>query len=244
MDSHSGRKSRAVSSKQQATKATRESLQQKAQRLQHIFERLEATFPDAHVLLDYSNPLELLVATILAAQCTDARVNEVTPAVFARYKSAQDYADAPLDELEEAFKPTGTFRNKAKAVKNACSQIAGSYGGKVPEEIETLSRLPGVGRKTASVVAGNAFGKPAIIVDTHVLRVSGRLALASAHNVEKKYADKVERELAELAPEHRWTRLSHLLTWHGRRICTARKPACPTCPVNEFCPWPNKTTSA
>jgi len=222
----------------------RASTRRPKERLRKILDALEKRYPDARVPLNYSNPLELLVATILAAQCTDARVNEVTPAVFAKYKTAKDYADAPLEDLEQAFKSTGTFRNKARAVKNACAEIARKHGGEVPDNVEELSSLPGVGRKTANVVVANAFGKPAIMVDTHVLRVSGRLGLASAHNVEKKYADKVEHELAQLVPESRWTRLSHLLTWHGRVICTARKPACPDCPVNGLCPWPDKTTRA
>ena len=221
-----------------------EPTEEKRKRTRKMISRLAKQYPDARVLLDYANPLELLVATILAAQCTDARVNATTPQVFARYKTAKDYADAPLEELEKIFRPTGTFRNKSKAVKNACAQLVEKHKGKVPDDIELLAALPGVGRKTANVVLGNAFGKPAIIVDTHVLRVSGRLGLASEHNVKKKYADKIEKELMGLAPKTQWTHLSHLLTWHGRNICVARKPKCLICPVNALCPYPDKTTAA
>jgi len=218
-----------------------ESKEDKKRRTRKIIRRLAKQYPDARVLLDYTNPLELLVATILAAQCTDARVNATTPRVFARYKTAKDYADAPLEDLEKMFRPTGTFRNKSKAVKKACAELVEKHKGKVPDDIELLAALPGVGRKTANVVLGNAFGKPSIIVDTHVLRVSGRLGLASEHNVKKKYADKIEKELMEVAPKARWTRLSQLLTWHGRNICVARKPKCLICPITDLCPYPDKT---
>ena len=210
-------------------------------RVKEISKRLEKQYPDAHVLLDYSNPLELLVATILAAQCTDARVNQSTPAIFKQFKTAQDYAAAPLEALEKHFKPCGFFRNKAKAVKACCRELVEKHGGTVPDDPEALYALPGVGRKTANVVLGNVFGRQAIIVDTHVLRVSGRLGLASPANVEHKYADKIEQELMAVTPEKQWTHFSHLLSFHGRQICTAAKPKCPICPVNELCPWPEKT---
>ena len=218
-----------------------EKTDEKTKRVKEIIKRLEKQYPDARVLLDYSNPLELLIATILAAQCTDARVNENTPAIFRQFKTAMDYADAPLPALEKLFKPCGFFRNKSKAVKACCQALVEKYGGRVPDDPEALCSLPGVGRKTANVLLGNVFGKPAVIVDTHVLRVSGRLGLASEKNVKQKYADKIEQELMEITPEKQWTHLSHLLSFHGRRICVAAKPKCPICPVNELCPYPNKT---
>jgi len=218
-----------------------ETLDEKKRRAREILKRLDKHYPDARVLLDYSNPLELLVATILAAQCTDARVNETTPEAFAQFRTAKDYAGAPLEDLEKLFKPTGFFRQKAKAVRNCCAALVERHGGEIPRTVEELSSLPGVGRKTANVVLGNAFGTPSIIVDTHVLRVSGRLGLASPHNVEHKYADKVEQELMAVCPKPQWTRFSNLLSFHGRRICTAGRPRCPVCPVAPLCPYPNKT---
>jgi endonuclease-3 len=218
-----------------------ESKQAKSRRTAQIISRLAKQYPDARVLLDYSTPLELLVATILAAQCTDARVNQTTPDIFAKYKTAEHYARATLEELQDAFKQIGLFRNKSKAVKAACTELVETHNGEVPDDIDSLAGLTGVGRKTANVVLGNAFGKPAVIVDTHVLRMAGRLGLASRHNVEKKYADKIEKELMELAPRSKWTQMSHLLTWHGRNICVARKPRCPICPVSDLCPYTEKT---
>ena len=218
-----------------------EKTDEKTKRVKEIIKRLEKQYPDARVLLDYSSPLELLIATILAAQCTDARVNENTPAIFRQFKTAKDYADAPLPVLEKLFKPCGFFRNKSKAVKACCQALVEKHGGRVPDDPDALCSLPGVGRKTANVVLGNVFGKPAVIVDTHVLRVSGRLGLASEKNVKQKYADKIEQELMEITPEKQWTHLSHLLSFHGRRICVAVKPKCPICPVNDLCPYPNKT---
>jgi len=221
-----------------------ETAEEKKKRTKKIINRLAKEYPDARVLLDYTNPLELLVATVLSAQCTDARVNETTPAIFAKYKKAKHYADASLEELQDAFKQIGLFRNKSKAIKSACTELVEKHGGEVPDDIEALSALPGVGRKTANVVLGNAFGRPAVIVDTHVLRVGGRLGLASEHNVKKKYADKVEQELMGTAPKSQWTRLSHLLSWHGRNICFARKPKCSDCVISGLCPYPDKTGTA
>ena len=218
-----------------------ESKEAKSKRMARIIRRLAKQYPDARVLLDYSTPLELLVATILAAQCTDAKVNETTPAIFAKYKTAKHYAQASLEELQDAFKQIGLFRNKSKSVKAACTELVEKHTGTVPDDIDSLAGLSGVGRKTANVVLGNAFGKPAIIVDTHVLRVAGRLGLASKHNVEKKYADKIEKELMDIVPKSKWTQTSHLMTWHGRNICVARKPRCPICPVSDLCPYPDKT---
>jgi endonuclease-3 len=210
-------------------------------RVRKIITRLKKQYPDAKCLLDHSTPIELLVATILAAQCTDERVNKETPKVFARYKTAADYAAAPQPELEKMIRSCGTFRRKAKAIKEACQAIADEHGGEVPADLDVLSALPGVGRKTANVVLANCFGLPSIIVDTHALRLSGRLGLATPHNVEKKYADKIERELMEVVPKRDWTLFSHLLTFHGRFTCLARKPKCPECVIDSLCPYPDKT---
>ncbi len=218
-----------------------ESLADRKARVRKIIAKLGKAYPDAHCLLDHSSPLELLVATILAAQCTDERVNKTTPALFKRFKSAADFAAAPIEELEGMIRSCGTFRNKARAIVACCKELVEKHGGQVPAEMAVLSNLPGVGRKTANVILGTCFGVPAIIVDTHALRLSGRLGLADPHNVEKKYADKIEKELAELAPQKDWTLFSHLLTFHGRYCCTARKPECPRCPVAALCPYEEKT---
>ena len=210
-------------------------------RVRKIITKLKKAYPDARCLLDYETPLELLVATILAAQCTDARVNMETPKVFPKYRTAADYAAASQAELEPLFRSCGTFRRKAMAVRRACQAIVEEHGGDVPGDLETLAKLPGVGRKTANVVVGNAFGVPSIMVDTHVLCLSGRLGLTRAHNVEKKYADKVEKELLEAVPAKARTLFSHLLGFHGRATCMARKPKCPECVIQALCPYPDKT---
>ena len=218
-----------------------EPLADRKKRVKKITTKLKKAYPDAHCLLDHSGPLELLVATIMAAQCTDERVNKTTPTLFAKYKSAADFAAASTDELEPLIRSCGTFRNKAKAIKAACTEIAEKHGGEVPRDLATLSSLPGIGRKTANVVLATCFGVPGIIVDTHALRLSGRLGLATPHNVEKKYADKIEKELMEAVPERDWTLFSHLLTWHGRFCCSARRPECPRCPIEKLCPYPQKS---
>jgi endonuclease-3 len=218
-----------------------ESAADRRTRVKKIIKTLDKEYPDARCLLDFRTPLELLIATILAAQCTDERVNQTTPELFEAYDSAEDFANASLDDLETIIRSCGTFRQKAKSIKNACQAIVERNDGHVPKDVERLSDMPGVGRKTANVVMGCAFGVPSLIVDTHVLRLSGRLELASQHNVEKKYADKVEAELQEVVPEQRWTDFSHLLSFHGRQCCTARKPHCPECAINELCPYPDKT---
>ncbi|MBM4034889.1 MAG: endonuclease III [Planctomycetes bacterium] len=210
-------------------------------RVRKIVARLKKEYPHARCLLDYTSPLELLVATILAAQCTDERVNKTTPALFARFRWAADFAAAPLEELEGMIRSCGTFRNKARAIMACCKELAEKHGGQVPADMEVLSNLPGVGRKTANVVLANCFGAPGIIVDTHMIRVAGRLGLADPHNVEKKYAEKIEKELMEAVPRKDWTLFSHLMTFHGRRCCYARKPECPRCVVNPLCPYPDKT---
>ncbi|HVF61283.1 MAG TPA: endonuclease III [Thermoanaerobaculia bacterium] len=212
--------------------ARRESRRGKRQRTAEIDARLRAAYPDSRTALDHGNPLELLVATILSAQCTDKRVNEVTPALFRRYPSARHYAEAPLADLEEMVKTTGFFRNKAKALKGLGQALVAEHGGEVPATMEELHALPGVGRKTANVVLGNAFGKNVgVVVDTHVQRLSRRLGLTDETEPEK-----IERDLIELVPQEGWTLWSHHLIYHGRSVCKARRPECGRCVVNELCP--------
>ena len=212
--------------------ARRESKRAKRARAAEIYRRLRGEYPDSHCALDHRNALELLVATILSAQCTDKRVNEVTPALFRRYKSAAAYARAPLAELEEMVRPTGFFRNKARALKGLGEALAACHGGEVPQEMEPLRELPGVGRKTANVVLGNAFDKNVgVVVDTHVGRLSRRLGLTLEEDPER-----VERDLMALLPQETWTLWSHLLIDHGRNVCLARKPRCPQCVLAEICP--------
>ena len=197
------------------------------ERVVQLIDAFPQVYPDARCELDFRNPLELLVATILSAQCTDKRVNMVTPALFKKYPTAKDYASAPQASLEKAIKSTGFFRNKAKSIRAAMRTIAEEHNGKVPNTMEELRALPGVGRKTANVVLGNAFGKnEGIVVDTHVARLSQRLGLTK-----QKDADKIERDLMKLVPREHWTDWSHWLIWHGRRRCYARKPDCSQCEV-------------
>ena len=193
---------------------------------------LAKAYPDAHCELTYNNPLELLVATILSAQCTDKRVNIVTPALFRKYRKAADFAAAPRESLEQDIKTTGFFRAKAKNIQGACTKIAEDHGGKVPQELDELVKLPGVGRKTANVVLGVAFEKPTgVVVDTHVTRLSNRLGLTTSTD-----AVKIERDLMEVLPKKEWIDFSHRMIWHGRRICAARKPKCDECSLNKICP--------
>ena len=202
------------------------------ERVAQLLEVWPEVYPDAHCELDFKNPLELLIATILSAQCTDKRVNMVTPALFKKYRTAADYAKAPQPELERAIRSTGFFRNKTKSIRAATSTIDKKFGGKVPDSMEELRELPGVGRKTANVVLGNAFGKnEGIVVDTHVARLSQRLGLTK-----QKDAEKIERDLIKLVPRKHWTNWSHWLIWHGRRRCYARKPDCAHCEVLRLCP--------
>jgi len=215
-----------------ASEARRESLPAKAARLRKIIAGLKKAYPDAHCELNHANPLELLVATILSAQCTDKRVNIVTAELFKRYQSAADYAGAPQTELEAAIKTTGFFRNKAKSIQSCCRGIIGKHGGQVPRTMEELLTLDGVGRKTANVVLGNAFNvNVGVVVDTHVVRLSARLGLTK-----ETAPDKIEQALMKLAPQDEWTMLSHLLIWHGRRRCYARNPDCANCEVRSLCP--------
>ena len=203
-----------------------------SERVKQLIKAFRKVYPDAHTELDFRNPLQLLVATILSAQCTDKRVNMVTPALFKKYRTAKDYADAPQAEFESAIKSTGFFRSKTKSIRGAMRAIAEEHDGKVPNTMEELNALPGVGRKTANVVLGNAFGKnEGIVVDTHVIRLSQRLGLTK-----HKDPEKIERDLMKLVPGERWTDWSHWLIWHGRRRCYARKPDCSRCEVFKLCP--------
>ena len=197
-----------------------------------VIARLKAEYPDARTELDWSNPLELLVATILSAQTTDVQVNRVTESLFAKYRKAEDYADAAPDELEEDIRPTGFYRNKARSLRGMASALVEEHGGEVPGTMSELVALPGVGRKTANVVLGNAFGtNEGIVVDTHVRRVSNRLGLTESQDPVK-----IEQDLMRSVPEGDWTIFSHLLILHGRRTCKARKPDCPNCVLNDICP--------
>lgn len=210
----------------------RESATAKADRLKKIIAGLRRAYPDAHCELNFSNPLQLLVATILSAQCTDKRVNLVTAALFTQYRTAADFANAPPAELEAAIKTTGFFRNKAKNIRACCTALMEKHGGEVPRTMEELHALDGVGRKTANVVLGNAFGiNVGIVVDTHVTRLANRLGLTQQTN-----AVKIEQELLSLVPRGYWTLFSHWLIWHGRRRCDARKPDCANCEINKLCP--------
>jgi endonuclease-3 len=203
-----------------------------AARVGKIIAGLNKTYPDAHCELNHSNPLELLVATILSAQCTDKRVNLVTADLFKKYRSAADFANAQLPELEAAIKSTGFFRNKAKSIKTAALAIAEKHAGEVPHTMEDLTQLGGVGRKTANVVLGNAFNiNCGVVVDTHVARLSQRLGLTPDSDPEK-----IEQTLMLLVPQDQWTIFSHLLIWHGRRRCYARNPDCHNCEIKALCP--------
>jgi endonuclease III len=197
-----------------------------------VLVRLKAEYPDARTELVWSNPLELLVATILSAQTTDVQVNRVTESLFTKYRTAEDYADSSPDELEEDIRPTGFYRNKARSLRGMSAALVEKHGGEVPRTMSELVALPGVGRKTANVVLGNAFGtNEGIVVDTHVRRVSGRLGLTESSDPLK-----IEQELMRSVPEEDWTIFSHLLILHGRRTCKARKPDCPNCILNDICP--------
>ena len=199
-----------------------------------ILKGLSQAYPQAHTALHYQNPLEILIATILSAQCTDKRVNEVTKALFKKYKTAEDYARVPLPELEEDIRPTGFFHNKAKNIQQCCRELINKYQGKVPRTMEELIALPGIGRKTANVVLGNAFGIPGIVVDTHVGRIAQRLGLTR-----EKDPVKIEFALMPLIPKKYWIVFSHQLIDHGRSLCTARAPQCPSCFLRPFCDFGN-----
>jgi endonuclease-3 len=205
------------------------------ERVREIIKTLSKEFPDSRIALRFSNPLELLVATILSAQCTDIKVNQVTPSLFKRYRSARDYAETNGAELEEQVRPTGFYRNKAKAIQKCCRELVDRFGGEVPETLEELVTLPGVGRKTANVILGNGFGVPGIVVDTHVQRVSQRIGLTKNQDPVK-----IEFDLMEIVPREEWTHFSNLLIWHGRKTCVARKPRCEVCSIRWGCDYGSK----
>lgn len=202
-----------------------------AERVRNILPVLKKIYPGARTELKHSKPLELLIATILSAQCTDVRVNMVTKELFKNYKSAKDWAEAPIGQIEQDIKTTGFFRNKAKNIKAASQKILSDFGGEVPGTMEELTSLPGVGRKTANVILSNAFAVPGIACDTHVIRLSRRLRLSGNSDPVK-----LEFDLAEIVPKKDWSIFSHALILHGRNICKARKPNCADCPIRQYCP--------
>jgi endonuclease III len=217
-----------------ALKTSSAKFRRRAERVSAILPILKRTYPDAHCRLDHTSPLELLVATILSAQCTDDRVNIVTKDLFARYRKAADYAKASQEQIERAIQSTGFFRNKARSIRGMAAALLEKHGGEVPRTMEELIALPGVGRKTANVVLGNAFHQNVgIVVDTHVTRVSNRLGLTD-HATD---AAKIEHDLMPLVPQDDWCLWSHLLIYHGRALCTARNPKCEACPILQFCPF-------
>ena len=210
----------------------RESQAAKRVRLSKIIVGLQQTYPDAHCELNYRTPLQLMVATILSAQCTDKQVNIVTKELFKKYKKANDFAIVPLEELQNDIRRIGLFRNKAKSIQNACRALVEHHKGKVPQTMPELVALAGVGRKTANVILGNAFDiNEGVVVDTHVARLCDRLKITSA-----KTPEKIEKDLVKLVPREHWTLFSHWIIWHGRRRCNARKPDCPNCEIRELCP--------
>lgn len=209
----------------------RESLLEKKARAKKIVSLLFKMYPESKCSLDYNDPLQLLIATILSAQCTDARVNMVTPKLFSRFRSLKDFADADITELEKMIRSTGFYRNKAKNIKACCKALIENHKGVIPESVEELSELPGVGRKTANVVLGNVFGVPSMVVDTHVTRITNLLKLAKGAN-----AVDLEKQLMEVIEKKHWVMFSHLLISHGRTICIARRPKCGDCKLSNLCP--------
>jgi endonuclease-3 len=207
---------------------TRDPVRTRARRIVRLLARM---YPDARCALDYENPLQLLIATILSAQCTDARVNMVTPGLFARYPNAKAFATADMRELETAIQSTGFFRNKARNIQECCKQLVGQHNGQVPRTLEELVRLPGIGRKTANVILGTAYEVPGITVDTHLGRLSRRMGLTTHTDPEK-----IERDLMALIPKKEWTMFSHRMIYHGRQVCFARKPNCAGCALAKVCP--------
>jgi endonuclease III len=220
-----------------ATKAKSKTAR-KIEFVQKVIRELEQIHSDAKLDLDFTNPLELLIALILAAQARDDLVNQVTVDLFKKYRTAEDYARIPLEKLQEQLRKINFYRNKARSIHNCCTEIVKRFKGRVPARLEDLLTLPGVGRKTANIVLGNAFGQQAIGVDTHVMRLSQRLGLTSNTN-----PDKIEFDLTPVVPEKQRVRFCHLLQYHGRRVCFAKKPRCPECTIRKLCPYPDKTES-
>lgn len=200
-------------------------------RAAQILEALKREYPDAHCELDHTNPLELTIGCILSAQCTDKRVNQVTPALFKKYKTASDWAETPPETLEQEIHSTGFFRNKAKNIIALCRILADQYKGEVPEDFDVLVTLPGIGRKTANVIMVTAFNKPGIVVDTHMIRLAQRMGFTTEDN-----PTKIEFDLQKIIPKSEWGIFSHCMVFHGRRCCTARNPDCARCPVRQWCP--------
>ncbi len=209
-----------------------ESSKMKAERLGEVYSILDARYPDASLRLDFTTPLDLLVASILAARCRDEVVNRTTASLFANYRTAKDYADAEVESLEAELGSLPMFRRKARSVKAACESLVAEHDGKVPADINALTALKGVGRKTANLVLSNAFGQPAIAVDTHVLRISDRLGLSSGTD-----RDQTEQELMRMLPKSKWSHLAHIFSDFGREVCRARNPKCTLCPVAKLCPY-------
>lgn len=206
-------------------------------RVKKILVILRSTYPGVKTALGHRNPLELLIATILSAQCTDERVNLVTQILFQKLRTAKDFVEIPLSDLEEMIRPTGFYRNKAKSIKACCAALVEKYHGKVPDNMEALVQLPGIGRKTANVILGSAFGIPGIVVDTHVKRVSQRIGLTKERD-----PIKIEFDLMAMIPRKDWIDFSHQMIWHGRALCKARKPNCPACPLRDLCDDGRKVT--
>jgi len=204
-------------------------------RAKEIIKILSKAIRDSRIALRFSNPLELLIATILSAQCTDVKVNQVTVDLFKKYHSAKDYAESNLVKLEEEIRPTGFYRNKAKSIQKCCQELVKRFGGEIPKTLQELVTLPGVGRKTANVILGNIFDIPGIVVDTHVQRVSQRIGLTKNDDPVK-----IEFDLMEIVPKEEWTHFSNLLVWHGRKTCVARKPLCGTCSIRKWCDYGSK----
>jgi endonuclease-3 len=204
-------------------------------KVKEIVKILSKEIPDSRIALKSSNPFELLIATILSAQCTDVKVNQVTANLFKRYRSPKDYVNLDLTRLEEDIRPTGFYKNKAKAIQKCCQELVARFGGEVPKTLEELVTLPGVGRKTANVILGNVYGIPGIVVDTHVGRVSQRIGLTKNDDPVK-----IEFDLMEIVPKEEWTHFSNLLIWHGRRTCVARKPLCEVCVIRKLCDYGSK----
>ena len=219
---------------QQLRKSHRgETPEERTRRVQKVIQILDRTYPNVALALSFKTPLELLIALILAAQCTDERVNQVTAPLFKKYRTAHDWAGADPASLEAEIRPTGFYRNKAKAIRACCQTLCDRFGGKVPQGLENLVSLPGVGRKTANILRGNAFDQPAIGVDTHVARLAQRLGFTAQTD-----PDKIEFDLNPLLPDKVKVRFCHLLQAHGRAICVARKPKCSACPIHHGCPYP------